>query len=81
MRGGSEKPRAGYLASVREVACRRDRLDDLEGELVVEVERMTGDGERVIYEFRLTVDGKEMMSGRAAVVLEVSSPKPRDAGP
>lgn len=73
MRGGGAKPRAGYLASVRDVACRRDRLDDVAGELVVEARRMMGDGERVVYEFRLTADGKEVMSGRAAVVLEAEA--------
>lgn len=81
MRGGGAKPRAGYLASVRDVACRRDRLDDVAGELIVEARRMMGDGERVVYEFKLTADGKEVMSGRAAVVLEVSSPKPQAPRP
>jgi len=38
----SGKPRAGYLASLREVECRRDRLDDLDGDLVVEAERLAG---------------------------------------
>jgi predicted hotdog family 3-hydroxylacyl-ACP dehydratase len=72
-RGGETKPRAGYLASVRDVACRRERLDDLEGELIVEAERMMGDGERVVYEFRLMAGGTEVLSGRAAVVLEAET--------
>jgi predicted hotdog family 3-hydroxylacyl-ACP dehydratase len=71
--GRGAKPRAGYLASVRDVACRRDRLDDLEGDLVVEAERVMGDGERVVYEFRLTAGGQEVMSGRAAVVLDAET--------
>jgi predicted hotdog family 3-hydroxylacyl-ACP dehydratase len=70
VRGSGGKPRVGYLASVRDVACRRDRLDDVEGELVVEARRVMGDGDRVIYEFTLMADGKEMMRGRAAVVLK-----------
>jgi predicted hotdog family 3-hydroxylacyl-ACP dehydratase len=72
VRDGGAKPRAGYLASVRDVSCARDRLDDLEGELVVEARRMMGDGERVVYQFRLVSGGKEVMSGRAAVVLEAA---------
>jgi predicted hotdog family 3-hydroxylacyl-ACP dehydratase len=71
--GARARPRAGYLASVRDVACRRDRLDDLEGELVVEAERLMGDAGHVIYQFRLEVGEAEILSGRAAVVLEAES--------
>ena len=65
------RPRAGYLASLRDVVCLRDRLDDLDGELVVEAERVLGDEARVIYEFRLWVGETEVLSGRAAVVLDI----------
>jgi len=61
--GARARPRAGYLASVRDMACRRERLDDLAGDLVVEAERMMGDGARVIYEFRLWVGETEVLSG------------------
>jgi len=66
------RPRAGYLASLRDVVCRRDRLDNLEGDLVVEAERVMGDEDRVIYEFRLWVGEMEVLSGRAAVVLDAA---------
>ena len=65
------KPRAGFLASLRDVVCRRSRLDDLDGDLVVEAEQLAGDGERVIYRFALRVGEVEVLSGRAAVVLQV----------
>ena len=68
--GARARPRAGYLASVRDMVCRRERLDDLEGDLVVEAERLMGDEDRVIYEFRLWVGDAEVLSGRAAVVLD-----------
>lgn len=67
------RPRAGFLASVRDVVCRRERLDDLDGSLFVEAARMLGDEARVIYEFRLWVGEMEILSGRAAVVLDVGS--------
>jgi len=66
------RPRAGYLASLRDVVCRRDRLDDLEGDLVVEAEHVAGDGAHVIYRFRLRVGEVDVLSGQALVVLEVA---------
>jgi predicted hotdog family 3-hydroxylacyl-ACP dehydratase len=69
----SGKPRAGYLASLRDVECRRGRLDDLDGDLVVEAEQEAADGARVIYSFTLRVGAVEVLSGRAAVVLDAAS--------
>ncbi len=71
--GGTRgRPRAGYLASLRDVVCRRDRLDDLDGDLVVEAERVLVDEGRVIYEFKVWVGEMEVLSGRAAVVLDAA---------
>ena len=67
------KPKAGYLASVRDVTWRAARLDDLPGELVVEAERLMGDETRVIYGFVLWVGEMEVLSGRATVVLDVAA--------
>ncbi len=67
------KPRAGYLASLRDVACRRGRLDDLDGDLIVEAEQEAADGTRVIYSFTLRVGAVEVLSGRAAVVLDANA--------
>jgi len=71
--GDRARPRAGYLASVRDLVCRRERLDDLDGDLVVEAARLMGDEDRVIYQFRLWVGEMEILSGRAAVVLDIGS--------
>jgi predicted hotdog family 3-hydroxylacyl-ACP dehydratase len=64
------RPRAGYLANLRDVECGRSRLDDLEGDLVVEAEQCAGDGAHVIYRFKLRVGEVEVLSGQALVVLE-----------
>ena len=64
------RPRAGYLASLREVLCNAECLDEFEGELVVEAERLLGDACHVIYRFALSVGGIEVLSGQAAVVLD-----------
>jgi predicted hotdog family 3-hydroxylacyl-ACP dehydratase len=68
--GFVRKPRAGYLASLRDVECLRDCLDDLDGDLVVEAERLAGDGAHVIYRFRLRVGDVEVLSGQALVALD-----------
>ena len=67
------KPMAGYLASLRDVACRKNRFDDLEGDLIVDAERLMGDENRVIYQFTLRVSEIEVLSGRATVVLEAAA--------
>jgi predicted hotdog family 3-hydroxylacyl-ACP dehydratase len=66
-------PKAGYLASLRDVACRKTRLDDLEGELIVDAAQLMGDASRVVYQFTLRVGEVEVLSGRAAVVLEAAA--------
>ena len=67
-----DRPRAGYLASVRDVACRGRRLDDLEGDLIVEARLEGGDDERVIYRFAVRIGDADVLSGRAAVVLDIA---------
>lgn len=67
----NERPRAGYLASVRDVVCHRQRLDDLDGDLIVDAERVMGDESRVVYEFALFGGGTEVLTGRATVILRV----------
>ena len=69
------KPRAGYLASLREVVCRRRRIDDLEGELIVDAEKLMGEASHVIYAFEVRVGGSGVLRGRAAVVLDVKRVK------
>jgi predicted hotdog family 3-hydroxylacyl-ACP dehydratase len=66
------RPRAGYLASLRDVECRSERLDDLVGDLEVEAEQVAGDGAHVVYRFKLRVGEVEVLSGRALVVLDTA---------
>jgi predicted hotdog family 3-hydroxylacyl-ACP dehydratase len=64
-----EKPRVGYLASVSDIFCNAERLDDLEHELVIDAERLAGDGDLALYRFALSSGGSEILSGKAVVVL------------
>lgn len=69
----------GYLASVRAVRLETARLDDLPpacpDELTIEAERQAGDGERIVYAFTVSHDGRAIASGRAAVVLNNTPPR------
>jgi predicted hotdog family 3-hydroxylacyl-ACP dehydratase len=64
----------GFLASARDVRLQRWRLDDLPpatpDELIVTSERQAGDATRLLSTFRLHHDGRELASGRVAVVLD-----------
>jgi predicted hotdog family 3-hydroxylacyl-ACP dehydratase len=65
----SDPPCDGYLASLRAVTVRADRLDLLPGTLTVEAERLHGDADRAIYGFTLRHANRILLSGRAAVAL------------
>jgi predicted hotdog family 3-hydroxylacyl-ACP dehydratase len=67
------RPRAGYIASLREVICRGDRLDTLDDDLIVDAVRFMGDDERVAYTFSLSCQAQELLTGRATVVLRAES--------
>jgi predicted hotdog family 3-hydroxylacyl-ACP dehydratase len=69
---GSIGATVGYLASVRNVALRVSRLDDLEAELIAAAERTTGDGRTVLYEFSVSSGGRELLSGRASIVFDAA---------
>jgi predicted hotdog family 3-hydroxylacyl-ACP dehydratase len=69
--GIAERATAGYLAGVRDVHCRQDRLDLLDGELIIAARRLVGDAQGVIYEFTVDCAGIELLSGRAVVMLDI----------
>lgn len=65
------RPRLGFLASVRGTTLHADRLDDIGGDLLVRVQRFSGDGNNVLYDFSIRGDGRLLLEGRAAVILSV----------
>lgn len=67
-----DAPRAGYLASVRGVDLQVARLDDIAADLEIEAERLSGDGNTILYGFRVCAAGRELLSGRAAVILDAA---------
>lgn len=67
------RPRAGYLASVRNVEAFVDRLDTFAPPLIVDAERIGGDARSVLYGFALRCGERVLLSGRAAVMLDASA--------
>ncbi len=71
----------GYLASARDVRLAVLRLDDLPAapgmqadELHITARRQAGDAGHLLYEFALVHLGREIASGRLAVVLRAPAP-------
>ena len=71
--GDDAPPRQGYLTSVRSVSLHVARLDDLPGALEVRAERLSGDGNHILYQFSLAHAGRCLLEGRAAVVLDATA--------
>jgi predicted hotdog family 3-hydroxylacyl-ACP dehydratase len=71
--GTGDRPRTGYLVSLRGVVCRHRRLDTFDAELMIDAAQVMGDQGRVIYEFTLHANTIEILSGRATVVLDAAA--------
>jgi predicted hotdog family 3-hydroxylacyl-ACP dehydratase len=64
------RPRAGLLLSVRQCVFHRPRLDDIEGALTVEAERLAGSDQALSYRFALHGSGALLVEGRLNVMLQ-----------
>ena len=67
------QPRQGYLASVRSVELLAERLDDVAGDIEVRAERLSGDGNNILYQFSVLAGERLLLSGRAAVILDAGT--------
>jgi predicted hotdog family 3-hydroxylacyl-ACP dehydratase len=70
-----DDPRQGYLTSVRGVDLIAERLDDIDSDLDIEAERLSGDDNNVLYRFEVRAAGRLLLGGRAAVVLDAGALK------
>lgn len=68
--GQPGRPRGGLLASVREVRFLAQRLDQDPAVLLVEASLVSGDRRVAMYEFAVRSSARELLTGRATVVLE-----------
>ncbi len=69
-----ERPRAGFIVGLRDIVSHCARLDRLDDDLVITATRLMGDHERVVYAFAITCGTREILAGRATVVLQVETP-------
>jgi predicted hotdog family 3-hydroxylacyl-ACP dehydratase len=68
-----EPPRAGFLASARQVKMHCMRLDEAPGPLAVQATLLAGDPQQALYRFELRDGaGRLLVEGRAAVILDGS---------
>jgi predicted hotdog family 3-hydroxylacyl-ACP dehydratase len=68
------RPRIGMIASVRDIACHAERLDDCAADLIIDATLLMGDDERVLYSFAITAAERDLISGRATVLLQTDMP-------
>lgn len=67
------RPRAGLLVSVRAVEIHVARLDVFAEDLLVSATRLMGDANNILYQFRVSVTGRVLLEGRAAVVTNAET--------
>lgn len=65
-------PNIGYLASVRNVDFYVQHLHKVSADLSVEAQRISGDDNVILYDFRITAADQLLLSGRATVVLNAT---------
>jgi predicted hotdog family 3-hydroxylacyl-ACP dehydratase len=62
-------PRGGRLASVRSVELSVSRLDDIDGDLAIQATHVMGDSNSMVYEFSVDAEGRNLLKGKATVIL------------
>jgi predicted hotdog family 3-hydroxylacyl-ACP dehydratase len=70
---GEDHGAGGYLASIRGVKLLVERLDDLQSDLIASATRITSDASTVLYEFSVSAEGRELVSGRATIIFDIGS--------
>lgn len=68
-RAAGQTAAPGYLVSLRAVELKVSRIDNMDGPLDVHAERLLGSATGWQYSFRIEYAGREIASGRAAVML------------
>lgn len=68
-----DAPRQGYIAAIRDVCFHAPSIDQTSKQLDIHATRLMGDEDYVIYEFSVSDQGLNLVTGRATVVLDRNS--------
>jgi predicted hotdog family 3-hydroxylacyl-ACP dehydratase len=71
--GRGDAPAMGYLVGLRRTVLHVARLDDIETDLLISGERMSGDATIVLYQFSVHNGLRTFLSGRATVALDAAA--------
>lgn len=66
-----QRPRAGLLVSVRDVESHVTHLSDYSAHLDIQAQQLMSAGNSVTYSFRIHAGSRELLNGRAMVLLDV----------
>lgn len=69
-----ERPRGGYLTSVRDVQLHAETLDASSEPLTVRAERIAASEQTAMYQFTLHAGESLLVQGRIAAMLDVAAP-------
>lgn len=70
LRASNQTSGAGYLVSVRGAKLHVPRLDDIAADLIVKASCITFSENNLLYQFEVLAEGRLLLEGRAAVVLD-----------
>ena len=73
---GGTRARVGYLISARGTQLHVARLDDIAADLQIEAACITRGENNILYQFSIRADGRILLEGRAAVVIDAGALTP-----
>jgi predicted hotdog family 3-hydroxylacyl-ACP dehydratase len=71
--GRGDAPAMGYLVGLRRTVLHVARLDDIESDLLISGERISGDAAIVLYQFSVHNALRTFLTGRATVALDAAA--------
>lgn len=71
LKGGA--PRAGMLVAIRDLKLQVERIDDVDGEIVIEARRLLANAGGLVYSFVARAGDRELATGRVSVMFSRDS--------
>ncbi len=70
---GTDRPRAGYLVSVRGVQLHSTRLDHIDSDLHIAAQSIMRNDNNILYQFTVSAGDGLLLEGRATVVMNADA--------